>query len=563
MNWLTKIAPSNTPASIANKGSLPILRERILHTILLVFAFLGLPAVALASIEGVQKGQIGMAVIYSSVYGLFALMLFVREIPYRLRGYILVSVVYLLAVSEIFESGQLGEVRMFLIAFVTLTAVLFSYRNVIAAIVLGIVTIIGVGLYATYAPDPIGAIENITKGTGWVTSSVVFLMMSSIISGSIAMIIAGLESNLVKQADLSQILENERDKLEDRIQERTHSMTRRMVQLRTAADISRAISALSNPDELLQQVADLVKERFGLYYVGVFLLDMTRENAVLQAGTGEAGKRMLSEGHQLSISGSSMIGWCIGNRSPRVALDVGSEAVRFNNPYLPLTRSELALPIIAHDTILGAISIQSEKPNAFDENDIAILQSIADSLSIARENDRLFNETRRSLEEIRTLNREYLQRAWSETMETQGELAYEFENPQLIKVSEDNKTIEVPMILRDEVIGYITLEMDHTNLSEEETSFVENITTQTAIAMENARLLHETERRAVQEQKLNALASRFARAMSIEEILRAAAQELGQLPTVAEVSVQMRPVESKRLDLGSGAIGENGKERAA
>ncbi|HET8704927.1 MAG TPA: hypothetical protein VFM46_01390, partial [Pseudomonadales bacterium] len=107
-------------------------------------------------------------------------------------------------------------------------------------------------------------------------------------------------------------------------------------------------------------------------------------------------------------------------------------------------------------------------------------------------------------------------------------------------------------------------EIDHPDLSEEQKAFIDNVTTQTAIALENARLLHETERRAVQEQKLNELASRFSHALNIEEILRAAAQELGQLPAVAEVSVQISPMATPvKPRLGQTGIlgGGNGKER--
>jgi GAF domain-containing protein len=261
-----------------------------------------------------------------------------------------------------------------------------------------------------------------------------------------------------------------------------------------------------------------------------------------------------------------MIGWAVGNRKARIALDVGAEAVRFNNPHLPHTRSELALPIIAHDNVLGAITIQSDQPNAFDENDIIILENVSNSLGIALENDRLYNETRQSLEEIRTLNRDYLQRAWAETIESYGDLSYDFENKAVYgKQSGETNIIEVPMMLRDEVIGTIVLEMDRPRLEEEETSFVENVTTQTAIALENARLLHETERRAVQEQKLNELASRFSRALSIDEIIRAAAQEFGQLPSVAEVSVQIHPTaqQSQSVITGTARTGSNGKEHHA
>jgi hypothetical protein len=280
MNFLMKLWPSYTPSSFIFKSDLQILRERILQAMLLMFTVLGLPSVTVASLSHLKNQSYTFPAIYFGVYFLFIALVVFRNIPYWLRGYAMITVVYLLGVSELFESGQLGEVRMFLITFVTLTAVLFTYKNVVFAIVLGLMTIISAGVYATVVPNPIGAMATVNLGTDWVTSSVVFFMIATILAGAVTMIIAGLESNLVKQAELALHLEQERSSLEDRIQERTNSMARRIVQLRTAADISRTLSALSNPDELLQQVVEIVKDRFGLYYVGVFLLDSSRETAV-------------------------------------------------------------------------------------------------------------------------------------------------------------------------------------------------------------------------------------------------------------------------------------------
>ena len=182
------------------------------------------------------------------------------------------------------------------------------------------------------------------------------------------------------------------------------------------------------------------------------------------------------------------------------------------------------------------MTVQSEKPNAFNETDITILESVADSLAIAIANDRLYHETRQGLEEIRALNHQYLRQSWSEALDTYNTtLSYDYQSPHVPAGLDPANTIQVPLLLRDEIMGQITLEMDRTSLSEDENSFINQITTQTALALENARLLHETERRAVQEQKLNALTTRFSRALSIDEILRSAAQELGQLPAVAEV----------------------------
>ena len=178
---------------------------------------------------------------------------------------------------------------------------------------------------------------------------------------------------------LSSYIESQR--LADLAQHRT-------VWLQTAADVSRAAGTILDPDTLAQQVVELIRDRFGLYYAGLFLVD-TQGNgsgepghwAVLRVGTGEAGRQMVEQGHKLEIGGQSMIGQCLASLQPCVAMDVGEEAVRFDNPMLPDTRTELALPLISRGRSLGALTIQSSIPAAFSEEDISILRNMADHLA--------------------------------------------------------------------------------------------------------------------------------------------------------------------------------------
>ena len=164
----------------------------------------------------------------------------------------------------------------------------------------------------------------------------------------------------------------------------------------TAAEVSRAASTVLEMEELLQQVVNLVQARFELYYAGLFLVaqDVTGDGesgnwAVLQVGTGEAGQQMVEQGHKLEIGGESMIGRCVATKQPRIAMDVGEEAVRFANPLLPDTRTELALPLVSRGQALGALTIQSRQQAAFSVDDIAVLQTMADQLAITIDNANL------------------------------------------------------------------------------------------------------------------------------------------------------------------------------
>lgn len=174
----------------------------------------------------------------------------------------------------------------------------------------------------------------------------------------------------------------------------------RAVQLQTAAEVARATSSILDPEELLPRAVELIRDRFDYYYVGVFLTDAERRWALLRAGTGEAGRRMLEAGHRLEVGGASMIGVCIADARARIALDVGAEAVRFDNPHLPETHSEMAVPLRRGEQAIGALTVQSTARGAFSEEDITLMTTIADQLATALENARLFAESQRGLEAI-------------------------------------------------------------------------------------------------------------------------------------------------------------------
>lgn len=185
-----------------------------------------------------------------------------------------------------------------------------------------------------------------------------------------------------------------------------NGMTKRTIQLQTAAEIARAATSILDINELLPNIVELIRNQFEYHYVGIFLMDELNSWAVLRAATGEMGTKMIETGHQLKAEDSSMIGWSITHKEARIALDVGEDAVRFINPLLPLTRSEMALPLITHGEVIGAMTIQSEKPAAFSRVDITALQAMADLVANAIENARLFTDKVNLNKELEAQNEE-------------------------------------------------------------------------------------------------------------------------------------------------------------
>ncbi len=202
-----------------------------------------------------------------------------------------------------------------------------------------------------------------------------------------------------KVRELTEALQ-ENERLNRQNRELLQQAERRSRLLEAAARVSHSITSILDLDALLHATVDIICDEFGFYYAGVFLVDEEGEWAVLRAGRGEAGRQMVEAGHRLRIGGSSMIGMAIAERKARIALDVGDEPVHFKNPYLPHTRSEMALPLVVRDKVIGALTIQSVEEAAFTEDDITALQTMADQLAIAINNARLLTRLEEAHKEL-------------------------------------------------------------------------------------------------------------------------------------------------------------------
>ncbi len=347
---------------------------------------------------------------------------------------------------------------------------------------------------------------------------------------------------------------------------------RRSTLLQAAAQVSQATTGLLDPNELLNQVVDLVHQWFDLYYVGLFLLDEERRYAILRAGTGEAGQRMLERGHRLAVGSESMIGQCVARDEARIALDVGEEAVRFDNPLLPQTRSEMALPLRSRGRVVGAMTVQSDVEAAFDETSIAVMQTMADQVAVALDNARLFADAQSALEEMETTQRRYLRQVWTEYIRTAPTTDYETPTPDLPPLGEgllpeirpaleqrrtitlahettaaaaqnsDHSTLVTPVTLRGEIIGALGIHGDESRQwSAEDIGLIEAVAERLALAADNLRLIDQTQHCAARDRLVSQVTTRVRETLDIETMLKTAVQEVRQALDLPEVTIRLAP----------------------
>jgi GAF domain-containing protein/HAMP domain-containing protein len=351
--------------------------------------------------------------------------------------------------------------------------------------------------------------------------------------------------------------------LEQRVAERTRN-------LRTASEVSRATTSLLDPDELLRQVVNLVRERFNLYYVGLFLLDPSKQFAVLRAGTGKAGRQMLARGHRLEVGGSSMIGRSIAREEANIALHVGTQAVRrYANPLLPNTRSEMAIPLRSRGQVIGAMTIQSAREAAFDETDIAVMQTMADQVAVTIDNAQLFAETQAALEEAAATHRRYLRRAWTEYTLSRDVSGYQQTPVSLIPLdrqilpevrqatkegrlltrsgdggtdpSAGPATLVEPIVLRGQTIGALGFKQKPgaPPWSDDDVALIQTVASQLAQAVENLRLSRETERRAAREQLIGVVTARMRESLDLDTVLQTTTREMREALGLHSVMIEL------------------------
>ncbi len=337
--------------------------------------------------------------------------------------------------------------------------------------------------------------------------------------------------------------------LERRVEERTRG-------LEAVAEVSRATTSVLDPDRLLPRVVNLVQERFSFYYVGLFLVDEARRYAVLRAGTGEAGRAMLAQGWQLAVGMGSMIGQCVASGKPMIRQRTGDTVARFENPFLPDTRSEMALPLRYGGRVIGAMTVQSVEEAAFDEASIAILQNMADQVAVAVENARLFTETHVALERAQEVQRRYQGQAWRDYLKSRPARGYEWRGGALLTLGNelppgaqqvlqqraaaiDEKTLLLPIVQGDQVIGLLGFESEdgRKTWSADEVALIESLSEQLMLAAETQRLLDETQRRAAREQLSREVTAEMRRSLDVTTVLRTAIRQLQESLNLTEAEV--------------------------
>jgi GAF domain-containing protein len=422
--------------------------------------------------------------------------------------------------------------------------------TIIIAVIFSIVQIVITQLASMGVIHPILATQTPASGTVLVTVGYFLAAFTfRLATDSIQTTLLQVRNSERKLFQSNQKLEEAAQGLEVRVQERTAALDKRARQLEAISNVARSIASMQNTDELLSAVARLVSERFGYYHVGIFLTDENREYAILQATNSTGGQKMLDRQHKLKLDTSSIVGFVTSRGEPRIALDVGSDSYFFNNPDLPATRSEIALPLRIGGRTIGALDAQSTEPNAFSQEDAAILATLADQVAIAIENSRLFSESRKALFESQATFERYTKQEWSSFSRQAKQTGFVYDGRHVqplddksqrekaktiqtgrLSLNKTSSTLAIPIKLRGQTIGMLDVrpKKGTREWTQDEITLLETAAERAALALENARLVESAQRRASRERTIGEISAKIGSVTDLETIMQTAVEELGR-----------------------------------
>ncbi|HEX9388347.1 MAG TPA: GAF domain-containing protein [Anaerolineales bacterium] len=499
-------------------------RERFLRVVLRGSCLLGFIAISLYLFSPSTALYKVLAVM---TYGILVLVTLFTKVPYRLRASVFLFLLYFAGFSSLVDHG-IADASLLFLGFIVMTNLLFSLQaSSYFSIGLTFLTIVLFGWSSATLADS-------------ARLTAILLVVATIITIGLHTFQEEFTKTQATARQTLDTLRNERLTLEQRVEERTAGLARKTEQLRATSYIARKTAEVQDLASLLSTVARLVTDQFGFYHTGVFLLNEPGDHVTLQAASSDGGKRMIERGHSLSVGTQGIVGYVAAQKKPRIALDVGEDAIFFNNPDLPMTRSEVALPLLIRNKVLGVLDIQSDKPQAFGSEDIDVLQTLSDQIAIAIENARLLDETQAAIIQLEALTSRRTREVWSQKLlDSNRVFTYTPLGLRAEKLSQTNEnTISASILLRGQKIGNISIaKKGEGKWSKLDESLLDEVASQVGLAVDNIRLLEDATQRAKQEETIGKLASRFSQSLDLDTLLQTAARELGQVPDVSEVSV--------------------------
>jgi GAF domain-containing protein len=539
--------------------NIAVLRERVLQVLLVGAALAVLLALMPAVRVIIETGTVGVYPILLGGGGIILLILYaLPDLPYALRSHLFLGMWMSLGIAQLVMLGLRSSGWVLLLGAVVLAIVLEDLLEASAWVA---VALIAIAVLTWMVVNDVYTVPSSTQSEAeaWLQASMIYFGVVLAVGAAQFMFSFSQNQALEFARHQTEELAETQDQLIARTEQQDQAykeLDRRARYLAATGEVSRVVAAILELDELLERVVTLISEQFGFYHTAIFLLDDVRAWAVLRAVSSEGGQRMLARNHRLKVGAEGIVGYVSASGRPRIALDVNEDMTWVENPDLPETRSEMALPLMVGNDVIGVLDVQSKEPRAFVQEDVTILRILADQIAVAIQNARLFRESQRSLRELQRAYGEELRRGWGQrAQEIIGYRYTPIENRPLTPQSEINvpmmtetepkrledNALAVPMLLGGEVLGTLHLQRSPEQpWTDREIKFIQKAIIDIAQALENTRLLVATRERAARERILSDISGRVRETLDVDMMLQTAVREIGQVLDLSEVEVRLQ-----------------------
>jgi len=469
-------------------------------------------------------------------------------------------ILVLSTIVDLFVKGTMHPMSILLGAAIIMSGLLLGSRSLyIVAIISGVKHILVLYLIHNHLisinrtiPDITPTINALSTFAAYFLIALLFSLASNSLQAAVTRARQSEAELFISNRELNEITQN----LEKRIKERTQDLEntntineKRARQFEAITRISSAIASVQNLQELLPRISEVISQQFGFYHAGIFLTDASKQYAILSAANSEGGRKMIRRNHQLKIGEQGIVGYVTQTGKPRIALDVGEDANYFTNPELPSTHSEMALPLKAGNETIGALDIQSTEVGAFTDEDFKTLSALADQVSLAIQNARLFGQTQKALSESETIQRQYVRQTWDRLSTEEKVNGYHYSIAGVTELNDEEKknvnenkidgqNIDVPIILRGEIIGTLSVQAPkNERVGADQMDLIKAVAERVALSAENARLFDETKRRAEREHIVSDITTKIRSTNDPQEMIKTAIEELKRAIGVSRVEI--------------------------
>jgi GAF domain-containing protein len=515
-------------------------RENFITTVLRVACVLGIVIIAVSFSTATTINR----VLFISLY-IILLIVTLAPVKYSVRVFTVLFTIFIVGLNSILISGPLPEASVFFIAFIVHSALLFDRRVDIIALLVSALTFVLIatlqqlGIYKFKTPD-MPAITLID----WIIYISIFSAVSIVLISAINQFKKEFAHVIQDMQSTFRTLTIERAQLEDRVRERTDELETRAIQLRSSATISKTIAESQDISELMEMATSLTSEQFGYYHVGLYLLDERKKTAFLQTASSTAGKQLVGQGFRIGPDRLNLINQVVEQNRPHITSDVDNlNFIRDAN--FPLTRSRMILPLTVRNNVIGILDIHSDQPQSFNRQDAEVLQTLADLVAISIDNVRLINETKNLVLQLEASSSIQTRETWTK-FTSRHKPAYQYTpagvRPLFANSKQDNTDgLRVPLMLHGQNIGNITLKRKGVTAmwSERERTLVEKVANQAALALENSRLVDETQKNALRDQMIANISARIRETLNVESVLRTATTELRRVFDLKEAEISI------------------------